>query len=93
MLRRSAVGERSPFAPACLASIASIVIAAGSGCSRDPLAEGAEGQHCFRNGTCDTGLICLSDLCVRPPDGGLGGRGGTTGSGGAGAAGTGGTGG
>jgi len=93
MLRRSAVGERSPFAPACLALIASIVIAAGSGCSRDPLAEGAEGQHCFRNGTCDTGLICLSDLCVRPPDGGLGGRGGTTGSGGAGAAGTGGTGG
>ena len=31
---------------------------------------GAEGGPCYGNGTCDPGLVCLSNLCVRPADGG-----------------------
>jgi hypothetical protein len=30
-------------------------------------ADGAERGRCYGNGTCNTGLVCLSDLCVRPP--------------------------
>jgi len=30
-------------------------------------AEGAERGRCYGNGTCNQGLVCLSDLCVRPP--------------------------
>ena len=39
-----------------------------------PVAEGVEGAPCFRNGTCESGLTCLSGLCVRPegPGGGTG---------------------
>lgn len=29
--------------------------------------QGAEGRDCFPNGTCFTGLTCLSNLCVRLP--------------------------
>ena len=32
--------------------------------------EGAEGGPCSENGTCDPGLICLSNLCVKPADAG-----------------------
>lgn len=28
---------------------------------------GSERGPCYGNGTCNEGLICLSDLCVRPP--------------------------
>jgi hypothetical protein len=28
--------------------------------------EGSEGGACYGNGTCDEGLVCLSDLCVVP---------------------------
>lgn len=40
--------------------------------------QGGEGQACFSNGTCETGLTCLSNRCVRitdaqvPTDGGAG---------------------
>ena len=30
-------------------------------------AAGTERGPCYGNGTCNEGLICLSDLCVRPP--------------------------
>ena len=46
---------------------------------------GGARQACYANGTCNTGLICLSSVCVSPPDGGAGTTG-TAGSGGAGAA-------
>ncbi len=62
-------------------------------CSSSPAGMGAQRQACFANGTCDKGLICLSDICVVPPDGGAGttgsagSAGGSGASGGAGAAG------
>jgi hypothetical protein len=73
------------------------------GCSTSTpmsLPVGAEGGPCTVGGGCDPGLICVSRLCVRPPDSALppgnggaggGGRGGSTGVGGQ--AGTGGHGG
>ena len=30
-------------------------------------AQGSERGDCYGNGTCDVGLTCLSNLCVRPP--------------------------
>src|SRR5262245_1658642 len=33
-------------------------------CSSGPAA-GSERGPCYGNGTCDTGLVCLSNLCVR----------------------------
>ena len=41
----------------------SLLVAAG--CSKR--AAGTEGAECYPNATCDAGLICLSNLCVRPP--------------------------
>lgn len=35
--------------------------------STTTVAAGAERGPCYGNGTCNDGLICLSDLCVRPP--------------------------
>ena len=32
---------------------------------------GKEGGPCYPNGTCNTGLKCLSKVCVRMPDGGM----------------------
>jgi hypothetical protein len=42
------------------------------GCAKNPdkhttVAAGAERGPCYGNGTCNDGLICLSELCVRPP--------------------------
>jgi hypothetical protein len=34
--------------------------------------QGEEGGACYPNGTCDQGLLCLSQLCVRPIDAGPG---------------------
>ena len=34
------------------------------GCSEKN--EGEEGGPCYRNGTCDDGLVCLSNLCIKP---------------------------
>lgn len=41
-------------------------------CAKNPdkqttASAGAERGPCYGNSTCDEGLICLSDLCVRPP--------------------------
>lgn len=40
-------------------------------CAKDPSsatpAAGSERGACYGNGTCNDGLVCLSDLCVRPP--------------------------
>ena len=49
----------------------------GGGCPA-----GAETCACYGNGTCNGGLLCLSNLCVRPLTGGAAGAGGTSGTGG-----------
>lgn len=36
-------------------------------CSKKGPKEGTERGPCYGNKTCNDGLICLSDLCVRPP--------------------------
>lgn len=36
-------------------------------CTRDPAVLGRERSDCRPDKSCDTGLICLSNLCVRPP--------------------------
>lgn len=46
-----------------------------SGCESDSECEGAERCACYRNGTCDEGLECRSELCVADPDGPDGGGG------------------
>jgi hypothetical protein len=47
-----------------LAVVALTAACAGDG-GRAPA--GSERGACYGNGTCDDGLQCLSDLCVRPP--------------------------
>lgn len=47
----------------------------GTTSTKDP--EGAEGDLCYPNGTCDAGLTCLSKLCVVASAGGSSGTGGT----------------
>jgi len=52
---------------------------------RDGGAPGSERNACYPNGTCNSGLTCLSNLCVRAPAGSggqAGASGGTAGSGG-----------
>ena len=57
-------------------AIGALAMALGFACSSNPVtvtaATGAEGGACFPNNTCNAGLACLSNLCVRPagPDGG-----------------------
>jgi hypothetical protein len=51
-------------------------------CSSSSKGTGGARQACYANGSCNTGLICLSSVCVAPPDGGAG----TTGTAGAGGA-------
>jgi hypothetical protein len=53
-------------------TLAMIVIAMlGVGCSdNNESAVGGERQPCFPNLTCNPGLVCLSDVCVRQSDGG-----------------------
>jgi hypothetical protein len=52
----------------------------GSSNRSAPCPQGAERCACFGNSTCNTGLTCLSNLCVNT--GGAGGAGDTSGSGG-----------
>jgi hypothetical protein len=62
-----------------------LLVACGSGNSiKSPPScpTGAETCPCYGNGTCNTGLVCLSELCVNPATGN-GGAGGTLGTGGA----------
>jgi hypothetical protein len=62
-----------------------LLVACGSGSSnKSPpaCATGAETCACYGNGTCNTGLVCLSELCVNPSTGNGGAGGTTTGLGG-----------
>lgn len=56
-------------------------------------ATGTEKGPCYGNGTCNSGLVCLSNLCVAPPDGSAGSAGQDGSAGASGSAGTGATGG
>lgn len=51
-------------------SIALASLAAASACSGSPVtvgsSPGVESNPCYPNGTCNSGLVCLSNLCVRP---------------------------
>jgi hypothetical protein len=47
-----------------------LTAAAVGGCGSSSKAAGTVGGPCFTNGTCDTGLECLSNLCVQPTGGG-----------------------
>jgi hypothetical protein len=62
------IGRASPLAGLALAITAALGLAAG--CGRDRAAEveaGHERGSCRPDRTCDVGLLCLSNLCVRPP--------------------------
>ncbi len=92
---------RSWAAGALLASFG-LLVGAGGGCGGsgkssppDACSAGNERCACYPNGTCNAGLSCLSDLCVRetgPTDGAVDRASGTGGTGVAGGSGTGGTG-
>lgn len=44
-----------------------LLVLAGCGKDSAAAAQGAERGACYGNGTCNDGLVCLSNLCVRPP--------------------------
>lgn len=44
-----------------------VAIAVGAGCSKP--ATGSENGPCYPNDTCNTGLVCLSSVCVQPAGG------------------------
>ena len=47
-----------------------VLVAAVAGCKEGAAGSGKEGAErgaCYGNGTCNDGLVCLSDLCVKPP--------------------------
>lgn len=46
-----------------------VVGLAGAVCSSEGKDAGTEGGPCFANGTCNTGLSCLSETCVDPTGG------------------------
>ena len=48
-----------------IALLGSVILV--SACSEE-LDAGSEGAACYPNGTCNTGLVCASNLCVRLPD-------------------------
>jgi hypothetical protein len=62
------------------------------GCGSSGPATGSERGPCYGNGTCNTGLECLSNVCVKPASGAAGAAG-TTGMGGMAGSSSGGTGG
>src|SRR5438034_9890567 len=60
-----------------------LLFGCGSGDSGFASAQGATGTErgpCRSGRTCDPGLVCLSDVCVRMPDGGISASGGASGS-------------
>jgi fibro-slime domain-containing protein len=75
MDRRRGGGGRT-WRQAWLAIAAAASTAFGAACSSSSSSQGGEGQHCYPNGTCNAGLVCLSNLCAMQPDGGRGGAGG-----------------
>lgn len=42
-------------------------VLAAAGCGDKPPPVGTERGACYGNGTCNDGLVCMSDLCVMPP--------------------------
>jgi hypothetical protein len=48
-----------------------LIAFAATGCGQSTLSAGTEKGPCYRNNTCNSGLICLSQLCVQLPEGGL----------------------
>jgi hypothetical protein len=66
-----------------LASVLLVACSSGSSMKQPPACPmGAETCACYGNGTCNTGLVCFSELCVNPATGN-GGAGGSLGVGGA----------
>jgi len=49
-----------------IAASAAVAIAAG-GCGKSTAREGTERGPCYGNGTCNEGLDCLSEVCVKLP--------------------------
>jgi len=47
----------------------SLLVLTSQGCESSTFPAGTEKGVCYVNATCDPGLLCLSGLCVRPPDG------------------------
>jgi len=64
-------------------SVLFALLVAGCGGSSGP-ATGSERGPCYGNGSCNTGLECLSNTCVKPAASGAAGTSGTAGKGGAG---------
>jgi hypothetical protein len=60
------------------------IIAACGASEGTPDDRGTEGKPCFPNASCNPGLTCLSNVCVKSGAGGSGGAGGAAGVGGAG---------
>ncbi len=53
-------------------SLGFVAVSAVAACSGStPPCQGAVRCNCYPNATCNRGLICLSDLCVVPPDGSI----------------------
>jgi fibro-slime domain-containing protein len=70
--------------PEWLVALAIAAFTGTAGCGSSPSPQGGEQQHCYPNHSCNDGLVCLSDLCVRPTGGAggaMGGRGGGAGGG------------
>ena len=52
-------------------SLGAFVISLGCGEVSQGDDKGKEGSACLSNGTCDPGLVCLSNLCVKEKDSGM----------------------
>lgn len=48
--------------------LAAAAVAALAACGADGPAAGSERGPCYGNGSCDDGLVCASDHCVKSPD-------------------------
>src|SRR5262245_35687859 len=62
--------------------VSGVAAAIAAGCSDGDKQQGGERQDCYPNGTCNAGLVCLSNACVDPGPSGGGGTGGVAGIGG-----------
>ena len=57
--------------PAHLGPLAALLVLASCGEVSQDDDTGKEGKPCFSNGTCASGLVCLSNLCVKEQDAGV----------------------
>lgn len=72
---------------ALLAVVSILAMGAAAGCGSSSKSAGSEGGPCYGNGSCNSGLTCLSQLCVKAT--GTGGAAGNGSGGGAAAGATG----